>query len=119
VAEPFSEGQVRAPLLQLVNKVCDRFEAAWAAGGRPRLEDYLGGTLGWAQAALLPELLALELAYRRARGEAPTPEEYQARFPEHAPLVAAAFAEAPPAAPAAATPAQPRPGAARAPASSA
>jgi hypothetical protein len=24
-----------------VNAACDRFEAAWRAGGRPRLEDYL------------------------------------------------------------------------------
>jgi hypothetical protein len=31
--------QVRRP-----DQVCDRFEAAWKAGQRPRLEDFLGDT---------------------------------------------------------------------------
>jgi hypothetical protein len=29
-------------LLQRVDELCDRFEAAWKAGQRPRIEDYLG-----------------------------------------------------------------------------
>ena len=45
--------------------------------------------------ALLRELLASELEWRRGRGEHPTPEEYIGRFPDQAAPVAAAFAEAP------------------------
>ena len=29
--------------LTLIDKVCDRFEAAWKAGNQPRVEDYLDG----------------------------------------------------------------------------
>jgi hypothetical protein len=74
-----------------VNAACDRFEAAWQAGGRPRLEDYLAGCPEPARAALLAELLPLELVYRGRAGEAPAPEEYHARLPAHAALIDAAF----------------------------
>src|SRR5262249_46332974 len=103
---------------QRIDKVCDRFEAAWRAGHEPRIEDYLGDRGDWEgsaglgepikvepeygtrrayeapanivessqtptlQAALLRELLELELHYRRERGEQPSPDEYRGRFPE-------------------------------------
>ena len=44
--------------------------------------------------ALLRELLALDLAYRRRGGEPPTPDEYRMRFPAHVDLIDAAFDEA-------------------------
>src|SRR5215510_6287341 len=62
-----------------------RFEAAWrsgAGGTLPRIEDHLGGLAGTDRLALLRELVALEVACRRKRGEQPRAEEYRARFPE-------------------------------------
>jgi hypothetical protein len=68
-----------------LDKICDRFEAALkAAGGggrRPRIDDYLAGVPEAERAALLPELIALEVAYRRSWGEEPRTEDYQQRFP--------------------------------------
>jgi serine/threonine-protein kinase len=74
-----------------VNDVCDRFEAAWQAGARPRLEDYLADCPEPARPALLAELLPLELAYLRGAGEAPAAAEYRARFPGHDALIDGAF----------------------------
>ena len=41
--EPILE-RSRLPLdvLDALDRVCDRFEAAWGRGERPRVEDYLG-----------------------------------------------------------------------------
>jgi serine/threonine-protein kinase len=74
-----------------VNAACRRFEAAWRAGGRPRLEDYLADCPEPARPALLAELLALELAYRDQGGEAPAAEEYCGRFPGHEAIIDDAF----------------------------
>jgi tetratricopeptide (TPR) repeat protein/tRNA A-37 threonylcarbamoyl transferase component Bud32 len=69
------------PLARRVNAVCNRFERAWRSGPRPAIEDYLGDIAEPARAALLRELIALEVAYRQQAGEAPQAEEYEARFP--------------------------------------
>ncbi len=79
-----------------VDETCDRFEAAWRAGERPRIEDYLGDADGSAHVALLRELLALEIDYRRRLGEEPQPADYREHFPD---LDPAWFADAPPHAP--------------------
>jgi WD40 repeat protein/tRNA A-37 threonylcarbamoyl transferase component Bud32 len=71
--EPLSES-----LARLVNQVCNRFEAACKAGTPPRLEDLLGGTTGPERAALLRELIPLDVYYRRARGEDSRAEDYRA-----------------------------------------
>jgi serine/threonine-protein kinase len=84
--EPLSESLARR-----VDQVCNRFEAACKDGGRPRVEDFLGDAEGPERDALLRELVALEVYYRRARGEDCRPEEYRARFPD---LNPAWFAEA-------------------------
>jgi tetratricopeptide (TPR) repeat protein len=84
--EPLPESLARQ-----VDQVCNRFEAAWKAGTPPRLEDFLGDAPDRVRAALLRELIPLEVYYRRARGEDCRPEEYQARFPS---LGAAWLAEA-------------------------
>ena len=34
------------PLTDRVDEACDRFEAAWLAGARPRIEDYLPASAG-------------------------------------------------------------------------
>jgi WD40 repeat protein/serine/threonine protein kinase len=64
-----------------VDEACDRFEAAWKAGERPHIEDYLAGVLDPERAVLVRELIALDATYRRRRGEEPKAEEYHARFP--------------------------------------
>ncbi len=62
-----------APLgeLQQIDACCDRFEAAWRLsqsaqkGQSPRLADFLDAVPPELRAQLLPELLAIELEYRR------------------------------------------------------
>jgi hypothetical protein len=80
-----------------VDQLCTAFEAAWNAGQRPRIEDYLPAGSAAERAALLRELLPLEADYRRRAGEAPQPEEYQPRFPDLDPAWLAAALGPPPA----------------------
>jgi serine/threonine protein kinase/formylglycine-generating enzyme required for sulfatase activity len=68
---------------------CARFEEAWRAGRRPRLEDYLQDLEEPERSALLHALLPLELAYRRRRNEPVTPGDYERRFPGDAELIRA------------------------------
>jgi serine/threonine-protein kinase len=79
-----------------LEEVCARFEAAWKAAGSaapaPRIEEYLGAAAGPERAALLRELLRLDLHYRTRAGDTPTPEEYRRRLPGHQSAVAALFA---------------------------
>jgi serine/threonine-protein kinase len=84
-----------------VDQVCNRFEGAWKEGTRPRLEDFLGDWLEPERSALLRELIALEVYYRRGQGEECPPHEYQSRFPLLEPAwLAKALADVPaPAAP--------------------
>jgi hypothetical protein len=48
--EPLSQAQ-------RVDRVCDRFEGAWQAGQRPRIEDYLGEVPEPERSRLIRELL--------------------------------------------------------------
>jgi tetratricopeptide (TPR) repeat protein len=61
---------------------CDRFEAVWRSGGRPRVEDFLEGVPADRRAALVRELVLLDRDHRRLAGESPAADEYRARFPE-------------------------------------
>ena len=74
-----------------IDAVCQLFEAAWQTvthgSSRPTIEAYLNTAAESERAALLRELLKLELDYRKRRGERPTPEEYRSRFPEHSELL--------------------------------
>jgi tRNA A-37 threonylcarbamoyl transferase component Bud32 len=67
---------------RLVDQVCNHFEAAWRCGQRPRIADHLTGWEGQPRAALLRELVLLDLDYRRGLGEAPAPDDYARPFPE-------------------------------------
>jgi WD40 repeat protein/serine/threonine protein kinase len=60
-----------ATLVTALERACDRFEAAWRAGLRPRVEDYLGEMPEAGRAALVRAMRALERAYRGGDG-APT-----------------------------------------------
>jgi serine/threonine-protein kinase len=88
---PRDEASSPTTLLE-INRICDRFEAEWRAGGRPSLESQLAGAQEPSQSALLKELLATELECRRSAGERPGPAEYRARFPGHVAIIEAAFA---------------------------
>jgi serine/threonine-protein kinase len=68
-----------------IDEVCDLFEAAWKAGERPRIEDYLNDTPVPARAALLRELIPLDMEYRERAGETVSEEDYRTRFPSWSP----------------------------------
>jgi WD40 repeat protein len=103
-APPGEDNSLSLTAAQHVNALCNRFEAAWQAGQRPRIEDALAEAAEAEQAVLLHELLALEVYYRRLQGEDPRPDDYRARFPALDPAGLAA-AVAPPAAVPATSPA--------------
>jgi serine/threonine-protein kinase len=73
-----------------VDEACDRLEAAYLAGGRPRIEDYLPQAAGLERAAFFRELIQIDLAYRRGRGEVPRARDYLDRFPGCDSLIVAA-----------------------------
>ena len=68
-----------------LNQIADRFEADWKlvrdGASPPRLEDYVAEPDDPRGAALLCELVGLDIDYRRLRGETPQPEDYLSRFP--------------------------------------
>lgn len=64
-----------------IEQICDRFEAAWKDGQRPRLEAYLSQADAHLHSALLRELLPLDWEYRMRAGDQPQASEYQTRFP--------------------------------------
>jgi hypothetical protein len=53
---------------------------AWE-GGPPRIEDFLEEACDEERPLLLRKLVEVDLRFRRRRGEAPRPEDYQQRFP--------------------------------------
>jgi tetratricopeptide (TPR) repeat protein len=84
-----------ADVLRHINAVCLHFEqACQAAPPWPDLEDFLSDPPGPTRAALLRELLTLEVYYRRAAGEPICLAEYQQRFPGHDDLLQALVAPA-------------------------
>src|SRR5262245_24099501 len=84
---------------QCVDQACERFEAAWESGPRPRIEAYLAEVHDSAKPILVEELIALEVELRRSAGEEPTVNEYLARFPDQATRIDALFRNTPPASP--------------------
>jgi len=88
-----SDAGLSSAIITHMDDVCDRFELAWQAGLRPRIEDYLDETPDPERSLLLQGLLVLDLAYRRRQGEQPAAEEYVTRFPESVDLVTAVLSE--------------------------
>jgi serine/threonine-protein kinase len=84
-------------VLDRIDGICDRFEAAWKSGARPRVDDYLGDVDQAYRSVLLHDLLAVEIAARHHNGERPLRHEYVDRFPGDAEVIEAIFAEAEPA----------------------
>jgi WD40 repeat protein len=65
-----------------VDEVADRFDAAWQHGPRPGIAAFLGDEQGVRRAALLAELVKIDLEYRWKAGERPGADDYRAEFPE-------------------------------------
>ncbi len=80
------------PDLRRAVAACDRFEAAFRAGNRPRIEDYLTDDVR--RDVVLTMLVSLDCDLRRAAGESPSPDEYLTRFPTDATTLRAAFFDA-------------------------
>ena len=76
-----------------IDDACGLYMSAWQSGHRPRIEEALEICPPPYSEALLRNLLVLDLSRRRRDGEAPTPGEYRARFPEHAQLIDSLFRE--------------------------
>src|SRR5262249_29920437 len=77
-----------------IHHLCLRFQDAWSAGQRPRIEDYMAEAQDAERPALFQKLLPLELALRRSIGETPDAGEYLKRFPDLVAVVEAAFGAA-------------------------
>jgi WD40 repeat protein len=77
-----------------LEQICTLFLTAWKqAINPPRIKEYLGTTTEPMRSILVLRLLAIELAYRRRRGQRPNAGEYQQRFPQVATLSPSVFAE--------------------------
>ena len=67
---------------EVIDSICDEFESLFKSGRTPRIEDYLTSGSISNRAALLIELVHLEVNYRKQRGERPLLDEYVIRFPD-------------------------------------
>jgi WD40 repeat protein/tRNA A-37 threonylcarbamoyl transferase component Bud32 len=80
-----------------LEEVCARFERDWKAAGSaataPRIEEHLVAAAEPGRAALLRELLRLDVHYRRRHGENPDADYYAARCPADVEAVRVLFAE--------------------------
>ena len=75
-------GALAPELLREINAVCLKFEQSWQSGPPyPRPEDFLPSSEWPMRAALLRELLLLEVHYRQSSGEDVSLEAYRQRFP--------------------------------------
>jgi hypothetical protein len=81
---------------RVIDQVCTRFERAWQdvlergpAGAPPLLEEFLNLLEAPARPPALAELLALDILYRRRRGDQPAAEDYGPRFPDLKPTTLA------------------------------
>jgi aminoglycoside phosphotransferase (APT) family kinase protein len=82
--------------VRAIELACDQFEALWRSGVSPRIEDHVPALIaGEGRSRLLAELIAVEVGYRRLRGEEPSTAEYAARFPGETASVESAFRRGP------------------------
>lgn len=74
--------ELPADLQARIDDLCDQFEAACKSGVLPVLEEFLADCDSRERAAVLRELVPLEIAYRQRHGETAFAGDYQRRFPE-------------------------------------
>jgi serine/threonine-protein kinase len=89
--DPTGDGPLHP--LERVIAACERYEADWAAGPRPRIEDLLGECPEPERAEMFLELLALEVEKRAKGGEQPAALDYYERFPGFAREIDLVFAD--------------------------
>jgi WD40 repeat protein/predicted Ser/Thr protein kinase len=77
--------------LRQLNVWCDDFEAEWRSSSAPRIEQFLERAVPEKRRELLSELLGLELAYRKRRGDELRAAEYLVRFLNDAEVVRGVF----------------------------
>lgn len=77
---PHADHPISYDTARHVDRMCDAFEAAWTAGKRPKIEDYLLGTSDGLRHELIRELIQVDLHYRRRLGEHPQSKDYGKRF---------------------------------------
>lgn len=97
--DPRSDPAVSVEALQRVDSVCERFERRWQESKPEPIEPLLSRWRGAERRALLRELLAIDLEYRRGRGETISPEVLKSRFAGDEDLVDLVLAETPAAGP--------------------
>jgi tetratricopeptide (TPR) repeat protein len=78
---------------RLVDQACDRFEAAWKAGQRPKPQEHLSAVTEPVRSVLLRQLLLLDCEYRRRAGDDPQADDYHTRFPGDSALIEDALRE--------------------------
>jgi len=66
--------------LRKINSLCDQFELALQSKEIPQIDDYLQELPPEVSQAVLPQLVSLEIDYRKLRGELPSAQEYSNRF---------------------------------------
>ena len=86
------DAPLAAAELHEIDAICDRFEAAWRAGGRPDLASFLSDAPIGGLPLLFYDLLNLELEFRAKYGDTADRNQYLERFPEFAEQVDAVFA---------------------------
>lgn len=80
MSKPHQFPTLRPAEARQLDLTCDRFEAAWKAGQRPCLEEYLGTVQEPLRTSLLRQLLFLDWDYRRRAGDEPRARDYHSRF---------------------------------------
>lgn len=80
---------------QQIDRICCQFEAAWQAGCRPSIADYLSDVSNSLRDAVLLELLPIEQHYRKQQNEAIDADEYFNAYPHLREQLESCFAAAP------------------------
>jgi serine/threonine protein kinase len=79
-----------AEVSERLDRLLDRFEAAWRSGGRPSLREYLAEAVA-ERRVLLRELALIDLEHRLKAGEDAAAGDYLGQFPELADDLSAAI----------------------------
>src|SRR5262245_34841983 len=77
----------------VIDELLSGYEPSLEVGEEPSLEAYLQASSVTDPAALLAELVRLDVTYRRRRGECPSPGDYVGRFPDFTEVIEGAFEE--------------------------
>lgn len=79
-------------ILEQIDDQCAEFEKAWQSGDPRSIESVLvDNDSEEEKEVLLAELIALDVDYRRRRGEPISDTDYSARFPDHPKVIADVF----------------------------